>query len=126
MCAPLLFGAIGLFAVELLVMIELGSKLGGVPTVLLVFFTAAIGVAAVRGQGLAMLDRLRHEIPADAELLEGPLLAIAAALLVLPGFVTDTLGFALLIPPLRRWLARRIVDRFGGPGGGGNIIVIRR
>ncbi len=128
MCAPLLFGAIGLLAVELLVMIEVGARLGGVPTVVLVFLTAAVGIAAVRGQGLAVLDRLRRELPADADLLEGPILAVAAAMLVLPGFVTDSLGFALLIPPLRRRLAHYIVDRWGGGPGddGGNVIVIRR
>lgn len=127
MCAPLLFGAIGLLALELLVMIEVGVRLGGVPTVVLVFLTAAVGITAVRGQSLAVLDRLRRELPADADLLEGPLLAVAAAMLVLPGFVTDTLGFALLLPPLRRWLARAIVDRWGGgPGDDGSIIVIRR
>jgi UPF0716 family protein affecting phage T7 exclusion len=47
-------------------------------------------------------------------------------MLVLPGFVTDTLGFTLLIPPLRRRLARYIVDRWGGGPGDGNVIVIRR
>ncbi len=129
MCAPLLLGAVGLLALELLVMIELGAVIGAVPTVVLVFLTAAIGVTAVRGQGLAVLDRLRREIPADADLLEGPLLVVAALLLVTPGFVTDTLGFLLLVPPVRRAVARRLVNRYGGPrgpGGGETIIVINR
>lgn len=126
MCGPLLFGAIGLLALELLVMIEVGVRLGGVPTVVLVFLTAAVGVAAVRGQGLAVLERLRGQLPADADLMEGPLLVVAAAMLVIPGFVTDSLGFALLLPPLRRRLAHYIVDRWGGGPGGGNVIVIRR
>ena len=126
MCGPLLFGAIGLLALELLVMIEVGVRLGGVPTVVLVFLTAAVGVAAVRGQGLAVLERLRGQLPADADLMEGPLLVVAAAMLVIPGFVTDSLGFALLLPPVRRRLAHYIVDRWGGGPGGGNVIVIRR
>ena len=128
MCLSLLLGAVGLVVVELLVMIELGSYLGGVPTVLLVFLTAVVGLAAVRGQSLAVLDRLRRQIPADADVLEGPLLIAAACLLVVPGFVTDTTGFLLLVPPLRRWLARRLADRYGGggPGGDDSVIVIRR
>ncbi|MCA9538052.1 MAG: FxsA family protein [Myxococcales bacterium] len=134
MCGPLLAVLVLLPAIELWLLIEVGARIGGGPTVLLVFLTAAVGVTLARGQGLAVLDRLRRgEVPADAALLDGPMLALAALCLLLPGLITDTIGALLLIPPLRRVAARALVRRFGrprgGPGGPGDdetIIVVRR
>lgn len=121
----LLFVAIP--AGELYLMIQVGSEIGALPTVLLVLATAAIGGVLVRMQGFAMAWRVREalergETPAEA-MLEGPLLLVAGILLLLPGFVTDLVGFLLLIPPLRRrlllhWLATRQWAVRPTPGGG--------
>lgn len=134
MCGPLLLASVGGFALELWVLIRVGARVGAFETVLLVFLTAAAGMALVRGQSLVTLDRLRRGHAERAEVLEGPLLLVAALLLLLPGFISDAAGALLLIPPLRRRVARKLFERFGrgGPGGPGGppgddtIIVIRR
>jgi UPF0716 protein FxsA len=120
----LLFLAIPL--VEIWLLIKVGGVIGALPTVALVVLTAVIGAALVRHQGLATLQRLqatlgRGETPA-IEMVEGVLLLAGALLLLTPGFFTDALGFACLIPPLRRalalWLLRRItVITPAGPAG---------
>ncbi|MCB1786753.1 MAG: FxsA family protein [Gammaproteobacteria bacterium] len=97
--------------IELYLLIEVGSEIGALPTILLSIFTAVLGGALVRMQGLAVLFRAQaqmanREVPAF-ELLEGVLLVLAGLMLLLPGFVTDTLGFLLLLPSLRRWLILR-------------------
>lgn len=122
---------VGIPATELYLMIEVGDRIGAASTVLLVLLTALIGGLLVRMQGLAVLLRVREmldraEVPAGP-MLEGVLLLIAGALLLLPGFVTDTLGFLLLIPPVRHrlvlyWLESRrgtsqVPPHHGGPSG---------
>jgi UPF0716 protein FxsA len=110
----LLFLAVPL--VEIWLLIKVGGVIGALPTVALVVLTAVIGAALARHQGLATLQRLqatlhRGETPA-IEMVEGVLLFAGALLLLTPGFFTDALGFACLIPPLRQvlalWLLRRI------------------
>jgi len=92
-----------------------GSAIGIVPTVLLCIFTAALGAALIRIQGLQTLMRVQQkleqrEVPA-VELVGGLILLVAGALLLTPGFFTDTIGFLCLIPKLREAIARRVVLR---------------
>lgn len=113
--------------VEIYLLIKVGSVIGALPTVLLVIFTAVLGAFLLRLQGFSTLQRVRlslarGEVPAAA-LFEGLLLLVAGALLLTPGFFTDTLGFLLLIPPLRqrlaRWLLTRgLVQPMSGPASG--------
>ncbi len=103
----LLFLAVPL--IEIYFLIKVGDIIGAWPTVLLVVGTAVLGVWLLRLQGLSTLYRVqsslqRGELPATA-MLEGLLLLLAGALLLTPGFVTDSFGFLLLIPPLRQRLA---------------------
>ena len=103
-------------------LIEVGGYIGPLPTIGLVMLTAVIGVAVLRVQGLATLTRgvgrlQRGELPVQ-ELAEGMLLAVAGALLLTPGFVTDTLGFVLLVPSSRGALAARLLSRVEVPTGG--------
>lgn len=119
--------------VEMYLLIEVGGYIGTLPTVALVMLTAVIGVALLRIQGLATLTRglarlQQGQLPAQ-ELAEGLLLAVAGALLLTPGFVTDAAGFLLLFPPSRapaaRWLLTRVEaqgGRAGSPRGGFTII----
>jgi UPF0716 protein FxsA len=99
--------------VELYFLIKVGSIIGALPTIGLSLLTAVIGGYLVRRQGLSVLMRVRDmleqgEMPA-LELLDGALLLLCGFALLLPGFVTDTIGFLLLIPPLRHALIRRYV-----------------
>ena len=107
-------------------LITVGGHLGALPTIGLVMFTAVVGLALLRSQGLATLTRgmgrlQRGEVPA-LEVAEGLLLAVAGALLITPGFVTDGLGFFLLVPAARGLIATRLAKHFApdraqfGPG----------
>jgi UPF0716 protein FxsA len=104
--------------VELAVLIWLATKAGlGLGwTLCLVVVTGALGAALARHQGLRCLDRIRQklaagELPSDP-LLDGLLILLAGALLITPGVLTDLLGFALLLPPFRRIVKRRLIRRF--------------
>ncbi len=98
---------------EIYLLIEVGSVIGAFSTVLAVVFTAVLGVALIRIQGFSTLQKAqatmnRGGVPA-LEIFEGVMLLFAAVCLLIPGFFTDTMGFLLLIPPLRRFLATRLM-----------------
>jgi UPF0716 protein FxsA len=100
---------------EMWLLITVGSHIGALPTIGLVFLTAIIGVTLLRQQGVSTLVRANQrmrsgEIPAT-EMGEGIFLAVGGALLLTPGFITDAVGFACLIPGIRKWLLRRILKR---------------
>lgn len=101
--------------IEMYVLIEVGGLIGPWPTIGLVALTAMIGVALLRQQGFSTLMRGRArlnagELPAR-EMLEGLLLAVGGALLLTPGFITDSLGFLLLLPPTRWFVVRALLRR---------------
>jgi len=91
---------------ELYVLIEVGSGLGGITTIALCLLTAALGGILIRWQGMQTLLSAQRQMaqgqPPAEQALHGILLALAGLMLFLPGFITDTLGFLLLIPALRR------------------------
>ena len=101
------------------ILIEVGAGIGAWPTIGLVTLTAVIGVALLKRQGLATLTRAGTRLAAGEwparEVAEGLLLAIAGALLVTPGFVTDAIGFSLLAPVVRARLAKQLVARVARP-----------
>ena len=101
----LLASFIGVSLVEIAIFIQVGEALGLWWTLALVVLTAVIGTALMRRQGLETLRRARSafargEMPV-AEILDGLFLLVGGVLLLTPGFFTDTLGFALLIPATR-------------------------
>ena len=101
--------------IEIYLLIQVGQVIGAGWTIFLVVFTAVIGVWLLRIQGLSTLTRAQqklqqNELPAR-EILEGMGLVVAGALLLTPGFFTDTVGFFLLFPPTRIWLVSRIASR---------------
>ncbi len=98
---------------EMLLLFEVSDQIGGLNTLGLVVLTAVIGVQVLKSQGLATLMRANQrlesgQLPAQ-EIVEGMLLAGAGALLLTPGFITDTLGFIFLTGPLRRPIARYFI-----------------
>lgn len=108
--------------VEMAVLIKVGSYIGVLNTIALVLLTAVIGAALLKQQGLATLLRANErinsgELPAQ-EVAEGLVLAVGGALLLTPGFVTDTIGFLCLLPGSRHWLVSRALKRLTVSGGG--------
>src|SRR5688572_7687803 len=129
MCGPLILAGLTLPLLEIYLFVLVGRQIGAMETVLLVMAAAGFGFWIATRQGNATIARLRGgEVPADVEILGGPLKVLAALLLVIPGFLSDAMGLLLLVPPVRRAVARYIARRFGGPGGpgGGQVIIIRR
>lgn len=113
---PLFIFFVVISLVEIYVLIQVGSLIGALATVALVVLTAMVGVTLLRAQGLATLMRARARmeqggLPAE-ELAEGFLLALAGATLLTPGFVTDAMGFALLVPAVRKKLLRSAMKLF--------------
>lgn len=113
---PLLLIFIIVPLAELAVLIKVGGAIGILWTFLLILFTAFVGVTLLRAQGLATLMRASErmqqgDIPAK-ELAEGFLLALAGALLLTPGFLTDAFGFSLLLPGVRGMMAASLLQRF--------------
>ena len=105
---------------EMWLLITVGNHLGALPTIGLVLLTAFIGVNLLREQGFETLWRGRRklaegQLPAQ-EMAEGIILAVSGALLLTPGFVTDAVGFAGLIPPIRRAVAVALLSRMVVPG----------
>ncbi len=114
--------------VEMYLLFRVAGYVGAGLTVVLVLATAVAGVALLRRQGLATLTRgmarlERGQLPAR-EVAEGLLLAMAGALLLLPGFVSDAVGFLLLWPAVRAAVAARILPEppGAGRGPGGDVI----
>ena len=101
---------------EMFILIKVGSFIGAIPTICLVILTAVIGISLLKREGLATFSRLQQklslgEIP-DTELIEGIMLMVGGALLLTPGFITDTIGFSCLLPryrkPIAVWLVRKV------------------
>ena len=100
--------------VEIYVLLQVGGLIGAFPTIFLVVFTAVLGAWLLRRQGFATWQRFQSNlaqgvIPAY-EMIEGPILLVGGALLLTPGFFTDMVGFACLIPALRRKIAQYIIE----------------
>lgn len=101
---------------EIAVFIKAGQIIGLGWTLAVVVLTAVIGTALLRRQGLKVLTQTqqkldRGELPVG-ELFDGICLLIAGALLLTPGFITDCVGFALFIPPVRQLLGTFVLSRF--------------
>jgi len=100
-------------ALEIFFMIKIGSEIGALSTLALIFFTAIIGVFFARVQGIqtlksGLLNLYQNKIPIY-ELISGASIAFAAVLLIIPGFITDLIGFILLIPFTRKLLFKIII-----------------
>ncbi len=102
--------------VELALLLRIGRTAGPLPTLGLVIVTGVLGAALARKQGITAWRRLQTEVTAGrmpgAELVDALLIFIAGVVLVTPGLITDVVGFALLVPAVRRRLRRSIADRF--------------
>ena len=102
----LLILILGLPILEITLMIKIGQQIGAFNTILIIFFTAIVGIYYAKIEGLntiklGMVNLYKNKIP-FYEILSGASIAIAAFLLILPGFISDTIGFFFLIPFTRK------------------------
>ncbi|MFD2204870.1 FxsA family protein [Kiloniella antarctica] len=107
-----LFLFIGIPLLEIIVLIEVGDQIGLWSTIGLIILTAIIGTWMLRLQGLATLANAQKQLNQGAvpaqEIFDGICLLAAGALLLTPGFVTDSIGFSLLLPPVREILRNTV------------------
>lgn len=103
---------IGVPLIEIYLFVEVGGWIGTWPTIGLVVATAIAGSVMLRAQGARVMQRAQEKLaqgePPVTDLLDGIGLLLAGALLLTPGFLTDAVGFAMLLPAVRHWLAATI------------------
>ncbi len=117
---------IGIPVIEIYLMIKVGGIIGALNTILLIFFTAITGVYFAKIAGLSTLrsgfnQLIKNEIPIY-EIISGAALAFAAFLLILPGFLTDVVGFLLIIPTTRKVFIKLVAAKFNTKKNKDNII----
>ena len=115
MNAVILF-IIGIPLVEIYLLIKVGGIIGAFNTIFLIFFTAIMGVYFARLEGLNAVrsgfsQLVKNELPIY-EIISGAALAFAALLLIIPGFLTDLVGFLLIVPITRKFFIRSISSKF--------------
>ena len=102
----IILAVIAIPVLEIYLLIKIGSQIGAITTILLIFTTAIIGIYYAKYEGLNTLrsgfsQLSRNETPAY-EVISGAAIAFAAILLIIPGFLTDLLGFLLIFPITRK------------------------
>jgi len=102
--------------IEIYLFIKIGSQIGAITTILLIFITAVVGVYYAKYEGLntlkaGFLQLSRNEAPAY-EIISGAAIAFAAILLIIPGFATDIFGFLLIFPISRKFFFSKFAKRF--------------
>ena len=113
---PILLSIILIPIIEIYVFIKIGSQIGAITTILLIFITAVVGVYYAKYEGLntlkaGFLQLSRNEAPAY-EIISGAAIAFAALLLIIPGFATDILGFLLIFPISRKFFFSKFAKKF--------------
>ena len=113
---PILLTIILVPIVEIYLLIKIGSQIGAMSTILLIFTTAIIGVYYAKYEGLNTLKSgfaqlSKNETPAY-EVISGAAIAFAALLLIIPGFATDMLGFLLIFPISRKFIFKKVSKKF--------------
>ena len=107
---------ISLTIIEIYLFISIGSEIGAFTTILLIFLTAITGVYYARYEGLKTLKsgfvQLSKNEPPNYEILSGAGIAFAALLLIIPGFLTDLMGFLLIFPFTRKMVFKKISKKF--------------
>ena len=116
---------IGIPVIEIYLMIKVGGVIGALNTIILIFFTAITGVYFAKMAGLSTLKSgfsqiVKNEIPIY-EIISGAALAFAALLLIVPGFLTDIIGFLLIIPLTRNFFIKSIALKFNKKQNRNNI-----
>jgi UPF0716 protein FxsA len=102
--------------IEIYLFIKIGSQIGAIITILLIFFTAIVGVYYAKYEGLNTLKsgflQIRKNISPTYEMISGAAIAFAALLLIIPGFATDLLGFLIIFPITRNLFIKKFFSKF--------------
>ena len=102
-------------ALEIYLFIKIGSQIGAITTILLIFGTAIIGIYYAKYEGLNILKsgfaQLRKNKSPTFEVISGAAIAFAALLLIIPGFATDILGFLIIFPISRKYIFNKLVRK---------------
>lgn len=97
---------------EILLLIEIGSRIGTLNTIVIILLTGILGAYMMRQQGFAILANIRGDLSQGrmptGELINGVLVLVGGILLLTPGFFTDVVGFLLLIPITRGFVRKKI------------------
>jgi UPF0716 protein FxsA len=109
---------LGLPLLEIAVLIQVGQAIGFWPTLGLLVLSAAVGMIVIRQQGLSMVGRMFDSMSqgrfAVTSIVDSYAKIVAGCLLIVPGFITDALGLALLVPPLRRLILGAMLPGIAG------------
>ena len=101
--------------IEIYLFIKIGAQIGAIYTILLIFITAIVGVYYAKYEGLNTLRsgfiQISKNEPPTYEMISGAAIAIAALLLIIPGFATDTLGFLIIFPLTRKFFFDKFVKK---------------
>jgi UPF0716 protein FxsA len=102
--------------IEIYLLIKIGSQIGAITTILLIFSTAIIGIYYAKYEGLNTLKsgfvQLSKNKPPTYEMISGAAIAFAALLLIIPGFATDILGFLIIFPITRKLIFNKFIEKF--------------
>tara|TARA_B100001057_G_scaffold163261_1_gene163926 strand:- start:3879 stop:4304 length:426 start_codon:yes stop_codon:yes gene_type:complete len=113
---PILLTIILVPVIEIYLLIKIGSQVGAITTIFLIFTTAIVGVYYAKYEGLNTLKsgfaQLRNNETPAYEVVSGAAIAFAALLLIIPGFATDILGFLLIFPLSRRLIFNKLSKKF--------------
>ena len=113
---PIFLTIIFVPVIEIYLLIKIGSEIGAITTILLIFITAIVGVYYAKYEGLNTLksgfNQLKRNETPTYEMLSGAAIAFAAVLLIIPGFATDLLGFLLIFPLTRKFIFNGLFKKF--------------
>ena len=113
---PIFLTIILIPVIEIYLLIKIGSQIGAITTILLIFTTAIVGIYYAKYEGLNTLkagfNQLRQNQTPTYEMLSGAAIAFAALLLIIPGFATDLMGFLLIFPLSRKFIFSSLFKKF--------------
>ncbi len=116
---PVLLAIIGIPALAVFLLIKVGGKIGALNTISLIFLTAIVGIYFAKIEGVktlksGIINIYQNQLPIY-EIASGASIAVAAILLIIPGFVTDVSGFLLLVPLTRKFLFNNFFKKKSNP-----------
>ena len=111
----ILFFIILIPIIEIYLFIKIGSEIGALTTIILILTTAVVGIYYAKYEGLNTLRsgfiQISKKVPPTYEMISGAAIAIAALLLIIPGFATDALGFLIIFPLTRKFIFDKFVKK---------------